>query len=193
MAAPAQLQYSIAEKVDILLAYVSAQKDAQLASMLYAAQHPGRRVPARSTFVSVFNRFRTTGSVHAQRRKRPASATDVFDIDVLAYVAVRPEASVREIASAYGASPASVWRSLSRHSYHPYHLCLHQELRPSDFKNGLIFATGALFNATKIRNSSTECFGLTRPNFVGIRMSICTTHIIGLIRTPTGSVSISTR
>lgn len=110
MAVPAQLQYSIAEKVDILLAYVSAQKDAQLAAMLYAAQHPGRRVPTHSTCVSVFNQFRTTGSVHAQRNKRRASATDVFDIDVLAYFAVRPEASVREIASAHGASPVSVWR-----------------------------------------------------------------------------------
>lgn len=112
--------------------------------MLYAAQHPGCRVPARPTFVSIFNRFRTTGSVHAQKRKRPASATDDFDSDVLAYVAVRPEASVREIASAYGASPASVWRSLSRHSYHPYHVCLHQELRPSDFQKRLDFCNWCL-------------------------------------------------
>lgn len=151
MAAPAQLQYSVAEKVDILLAYVSAQKDAQLASMLYAAQHPGRRVPARATFVSIFNRFRTTGSVHAQRRKRPASATEDFDIDVLAYVAVRPEASVREIASADGASPASVWRSLSRHSYHPYHVCLHQELRPSDFQKRLDFCNWCLIQCDEDR------------------------------------------
>lgn len=161
--------------------------------MLYAAQHPGRRLPARPTVISIFNWFRTTGSVHAQKRKRPASSTDDFDNDVLAYVAVRPEASVREIYSAYGASPSSVWRSLSRHSYHPYHVCLHQVPRPSDFQKRVDFAAGALFNATKIRNFSTDCFGLTRTNFVGIRMSVYTTHIIGAIRTSTGFVSISTK
>ncbi|KAH7940417.1 hypothetical protein HPB49_000178 [Dermacentor silvarum] len=108
MAVPAQLQYSVAEEVDIVLAYVSAQKDTELAPMLCAAQDPGCRVQARPTFVSIFNRFRTTGSVHARKRKRPASETDDFDSDVLAYVAVRPEASVRDIASAYGAIPAFI-------------------------------------------------------------------------------------
>ncbi|KAG0415191.1 hypothetical protein HPB47_007639, partial [Ixodes persulcatus] len=65
-------QFSVAEKVDIVITYVNTQEDLDLASRLYAAEHLDRHVPASATFKAVLNRFHSTGLVQVQKWRPPA-------------------------------------------------------------------------------------------------------------------------
>lgn len=48
-----------------MVANLTMQKDARLAAQLYAAQHPGRCLPARSSLIRIFNKFASSGTVGA--------------------------------------------------------------------------------------------------------------------------------
>ncbi|EEC16872.1 neurofilament heavy polypeptide, putative [Ixodes scapularis] len=69
-------QFSLAEKVDMMIMYVNTQEDPDLAPRLYAAEHLDRHVPASATFKAVFNRFHPTGLVQVQERRPPACGNE---------------------------------------------------------------------------------------------------------------------
>ncbi|RLU17341.1 hypothetical protein DMN91_009574 [Ooceraea biroi] len=66
------------------------------------------------------------------------------EVTVLAAVANNPHISSRQIQRNTGISKTSVLRILKRHSFHPYHIALHQELHENDFINRIEFCQWAL-------------------------------------------------
>ncbi|KAH6920544.1 hypothetical protein HPB50_028468 [Hyalomma asiaticum] len=71
---------------------------------LYASRHPHRPLPTRPTFIDLFRRFCTTGSVHLPRRTTKAIVDEDIEIDVVACVTSMPELSIRQIADKCGRS-----------------------------------------------------------------------------------------
>lgn len=139
MAAQVATKYSVEERVDIIEAYIRMDKNSRRAARLYASSHPDRQVPSHGTFVNVYQKFRTTGSVCCTRSRKQEVVSEDFEIDVLAYFAMCPEASIRNAAGQCGRSEQSVWRVLHKHNLHPYHVCLHQDLTEADFQRRLEF------------------------------------------------------
>lgn len=145
-------RYSVAEKVDMVLACAEMNGNPRLAAQLYTSRHPGRPVPTATTIANVFDKFRKDGSVHRRRRLKATVVSEDFEIDVLAYVKVNPQTSSREIARQCGSSATSVWKVLRRHNLHPYHVCLHQDLSEGDFEKRLEFCNWALIKADEDRD-----------------------------------------
>lgn len=144
MAASTGTRYSTETKVDVVLAMAKTDGNALLAARLYGARYPHRPLPSRSTFITTFRRFCTTGSVHRQRQKSDTVINEDFEIDVLACVTSMPEISIRQIANESGRSFGTVARVLKKHGLHPYHVCLHQDLSEADFERRLDFCNWGL-------------------------------------------------
>jgi len=139
------IRYSVAEKIDTIYIYGEAQKNARVACNLYAERYPERRQPSASSFQQVVKLFSETGSVAMKKRHRMRTVTgENSEIAVLAVVADNPQVSSRQIERDLGISQRSVLRILKRHKFHPYHICLHQELHGDDFENRVEFCQWAL-------------------------------------------------
>lgn len=128
----------------MVLAVAKMNGNSRLAARHYATEHPTRRHPTQSTFAKVFNQFRRTGSVVHQRRTKDVVISEAFEANVLAFVAAYPEASIRQVARECGSTRSSVWKVLSKHRLHPYHVCLHQDLTEEDYRKRLDFCNWAL-------------------------------------------------
>ncbi|KAH9379575.1 hypothetical protein HPB48_021850 [Haemaphysalis longicornis] len=61
-------------------------------------------------------------------------------MDVLAFIAAKPQTSVRDVAAHAPISRSKVWRILKDSDFHPYHVILHQCLEDRDFQNRLNFS-----------------------------------------------------
>ncbi|KAH6942489.1 hypothetical protein HPB50_006414 [Hyalomma asiaticum] len=142
MAAAMRGTYSTADYVDMVIAYVQAQGDVQLATSMYCTRRPDTPIPLHKVFKRTFERFCFTGSVNVRRGRKnnDVAVNGDFEIDLLAFVSLNPEASVREMAQATGATSSKVWRTLSKYKYHPCHVSLHQEFSERDHRQRLDFS-----------------------------------------------------
>lgn len=85
--------------------------------------------------------------MHRRRRPKAVIVNEDFEIDVLAYVKVNPQASTRELGRECGSSVTSVWKMLWRHILCPYYICLHKDLIEADFQKRLEFCNSAHIKA----------------------------------------------
>ncbi|EZA50914.1 hypothetical protein X777_10741 [Ooceraea biroi] len=112
---------------------------------MYGQRYPEKRLPSRAAFDCLIKTFRETGSVCSRKKMRSRLQTnEPAEVTVLAAVANNPHISSRQIQRNTGISKTSVLRILKRHSFHPYHIALHQELHGNDFINRIEFCQWAL-------------------------------------------------
>lgn len=78
--------------------------------------------------------------------------SDNLRADVLAFMAVNPQASVRDVAAQAPISKLSVWQMLNNSDLHPYHLNLHQSLRKKDLQDPLYFSNWIITKCDKSLN-----------------------------------------
>lgn len=64
------VNYTTAEKVDMILVYGQCNKNALEASREYARQFPDRIAPSVSTYQRLVRAFTATGSVDAKKRNK---------------------------------------------------------------------------------------------------------------------------
>ena len=124
-------RYSNIELSDIIFAYGNAYGNASLAATIYQERYPDRVCPYHSTFTSMFQRLRETGSVRAASgpprvidEDRRAAVLDHFDQN--------PTTSTRRAAAVLGYSRSTVWSDLNDEGLHPYHYQRTQFLRVQD-------------------------------------------------------------
>ncbi|XP_011858348.1 PREDICTED: uncharacterized protein LOC105555911 [Vollenhovia emeryi] len=131
---------TIVERVDIISSHFEAHRNVEEARQRYANLFPDRNVPSATAFRSIVQLFTETGSVKPRERVRPRPVTNENNtVNVLAAVAANPHISSRQITRGSGISQRSVLRILHEHTFHPFHLSLHQELHGDDFQNRLNF------------------------------------------------------
>lgn len=131
---------SVEEKIEMIFIYGECRRNVNDAVAMYAERFPDRRAPSRASFYRVVGDFTQNGSVQPKKRKRQATVNnEANQIAVLAAIALNPEVSSRSIARDSGISQTSVMRILKINKFHPYHICLHQELHGNDFANRMVF------------------------------------------------------
>lgn len=121
--------YSRNEKLDMLLIYGEARKNAVVAARLYAERYPNRRHPTRHYFPKMERKLRNEAEDGNQNQ---FIVSEDKEIEVLALVQVENTTSLREIALQCEISVSSVWRILKKYKYRSFKYQLHQHLYPND-------------------------------------------------------------
>lgn len=130
----------------MLMLYGEARQNKRRAAELHTQRFPDRHHPSREFFSRLAHRVRTTGSTRyatTRQRNMPEQDEDV-NVDVLAAITVNPQASTRTIARHGAISHMKVHRILKTHSYHPFHLSLHQALNANDYVHRVNFCQWGL-------------------------------------------------
>ncbi|KAJ3649512.1 hypothetical protein Zmor_021252 [Zophobas morio] len=106
-------------------------QNARRAAQLYARRWPDHVAPTPKIFKRLENAL--CSKWPANKRKRNRTATSVAnEVEDLAQVNENPHMGQIAIARQVGISESSVCRILKINQFHPYHLQLVLELRPTD-------------------------------------------------------------
>lgn len=142
------------EAFDMLAVYFECLQNATIAEREYAFRYPARRHHSRNVFKRLAKRLKETGHVQPiaapNRDRRARNAVNI--INVLAYTTADPHLSIRDLVRDLGLSYSSIQRILKDHKWHPYHVILHQELKPADFDHRLDFCYWLLGMVNENRN-----------------------------------------
>ena len=84
-------------------------------------------------FKRLADRFCSFGTVKQTRVKRQPIVNENNVAAILAFAALNPHGSSRQIEKKSGISQRSVLRILHQHKFHPFHMSLHQDLYGNDF------------------------------------------------------------
>lgn len=127
-------KYNKDEKVAIVMWY---QKNHSLRTVrdMFSVIYPDRPIPCAKTILNVYNKFKEDGCVlnsHKKRNKTNHVLTEHMKLNILCYVEERPVGSLVDVASHFGVSYSSVYKTLKQFQYKPYKLSNHQELFEED-------------------------------------------------------------
>ena len=84
-------------------------------------------------FNRLADRFCRLGTVKQTRAKRRTIVNENNAAAILAFAAINPYVSSRQMEKKSGISQRSVLRILHQHKLHPYRMSLHQDLHGNDF------------------------------------------------------------
>ena len=97
------------------------------------ARYPDRQQKTHMAFKRLADRFCRFGTVKQKRVKRRPIINENNATAILAFAALNPHASSRQMEKNSGISQRSVLRILNQYESHPYRMSLHQDLYGSDF------------------------------------------------------------
>ena len=109
----------------MLMVLGECRKHYRNAQDLYAARYPDRQQKSRMAFKRLAGRF---GTVKQTRVKRRPINDENNAAAILAFAALNPHASSRQMEKKSRISQRSVLRILHQHKFHPYRMSLHQDL-----------------------------------------------------------------
>lgn len=124
------------EQVDMLLVFGECQRNSRRAQELYLHRYPNRRQPNNVYFLRLEKKFRSTNE---QGNEREFIMSEDIEINVLAYVEMEKNASIRQIAQELGISRESVRKILKKHNYKSYKYQINQHLYEADYERRLNF------------------------------------------------------
>lgn len=137
------MNFTNAEKTDMVLVYGEARGNAALARRLFRERWPYRRLPNERTFENVVRHLREFGSFEMNTtdigRQRKNETLEVEEV-ILQEIENRPEISTRRLAAEVGVSHFLVWRTLKEQGLHPFHVQKVQALLPTDFPRRVQFS-----------------------------------------------------
>lgn len=130
------MQFMFNEYADMHMVYGYCNGNAHMAEQEYRLRFPNRRHPIGSTFQSLDQRLRETGSFLPRKANagRPRRRRTVqLEQQVLDAVEEDPSTSTRQVAATLNVPSNSTVHSILReHSLHPYHLSTVQPLYEND-------------------------------------------------------------
>ena len=100
---------------------------------LYAIHYSDRQPKSHMAFKRLADRFCRFGTVKQTRVKHRPIVNENNAAAVLAFAALNPLASSRQLEKKSGISQRPVLRILHQHKFHPYCMSLHQDLYGNDF------------------------------------------------------------
>lgn len=134
------VQFSNAEKLDMICIYGEARRNAKEAVRIYANRYPDRRLPSDKTFTSLAKSLAQNGCFNERTRKKQKTATDEdHTVAVLGQMVLEPHSSTRQVAMECDISKSSIQRILSENKFHPYKIHLVQGLQPGKNLYVLLF------------------------------------------------------
>jgi hypothetical protein len=126
--------YTSDEKTDMIIIYGESQKNATAAADIYVQRFPNRRHPVPETFRRLETKLPQDHPSHKRSRQRTTTDSN-NEMAVFQAVDENPYVGEMELARQIGISKSSVGRILRANKFHPYHLTLVQQLKPTDFPN----------------------------------------------------------
>ena len=121
------------EYFDMLMVLGECHKHYRNAQDLYAARYPDRHQKSHMAFKRLVDRFCRFGTVKQTRVKRRPIVNENNAAVILAFAALYPHGSSRQMEKKSGISQRSVLRIFHQHKFHPYRMSLHQDLYGNDF------------------------------------------------------------
>ena len=129
------------EYFDMLMVLGECRKHYRNAQDLYEARYPDRQQKSHMALEGLADLFCCFGTVKQTRVKRRPVINENNAAAVLAFAALNPHASSRQMEEKSGISQRSVLRMLHQHKSHPYRMSLHQDLYGNDFLKRVSFCT----------------------------------------------------
>ena len=121
------------EYFDMLMVLGECRKRYRNAQDLYVARYPDRQQKSHMAFKRLAVRLCRFRTVKQTRVKRRPIVNENNAVAILAFVALNPHASSRQMEEKSGISHRSVLGILDQHKFHPYRMSLHQDLYGNDF------------------------------------------------------------
>lgn len=137
------MRYNTSELVDMIYILGECLKNALLASRVYAQRYPNRRHPEARVFEQVMNRFQRTGNVRYEKETRKTCISEENKMNVILSVVEDPQISCRTISNNFMMTKSTVNNILRKEKFHPYHIKLNQDLKPTDFQKRVDFCVWA--------------------------------------------------
>lgn len=119
------------EYADMVFILGYCNGNARAAVVEYELRYPNRRIPDTKTISGTFRTLRETGSLPSTRTNYER-AVQLDDDIVINAVHRSPGVSTRRISRRIGVSQSTVWRSLNRNKFYPFHKQKVQHLQPGD-------------------------------------------------------------
>jgi hypothetical protein len=113
-------QYSVVEKLEIILIYGACHNNAVLAAATYAERFPERPHPEHKIFTALIRHVLETGSLEHKKKTyvNPPITHEVNQAVVINMVENNPHISTRQISTETGISQFSVRKILENRKYH---------------------------------------------------------------------------
>lgn len=154
------------EKCDMLEAYLMCQKNCERAVQRYSELFPGRQVPNRRYFLSLYRQFRNNENVFSKKRtKATAIISEETEITVLTYFEVHPNNSIRQLSAQTGVAYTTVQRILKKYNFSPYKYQSVQTLQDGDAGRRLQFCRWFIGKCTEDPNFSRKILWSDEANF----------------------------
>ena len=123
---------TVQEYFDMLMVLGECREHYRNAQDLYAARYPDRQQKSHMAFKRLANRFCSFGTEKQARVKRRPIVNENNAASILAFAALNPHTSSRQMEKKSGISQQSVLRILHQHKFHPYRMSFHQDLFGND-------------------------------------------------------------
>ena len=116
----------------MLMVLGECRKNYRNAQDFYGARYPDRQQKSQIAFKRLAERFCRFGTVKQTRVKRRPFVNENNAAAILAFSALNPHTSSRQMEKKSGISQRSVLRILHQYNFHPYRMSLHQDLYGND-------------------------------------------------------------
>lgn len=129
---PSKLSIELSTEIVLL----HSQRGVRETARIFNQRHPERpSEQSIATVTKIWDKFKTTGSVHDKKRSgRPIrSVTEEISVGVLAAIQHNPHSTYRSLSREAGISIGSVSKILSQHKYHPYKMTILHQLKEIDY------------------------------------------------------------
>ena len=124
---------------DMLMVLRKCHKHYRNAQDLYAARYSDRQQKSHIAFERLDARFCRFGTVKQTRVKRRSIVNENNVAAILAFAALNPHSSSRQLEKKSGISQRSILGILYQDKSHPYRILLHQDLYGNDFQKRVNF------------------------------------------------------
>ena len=128
----------------------------------YAARYPDRQQKTHMAFKRLADRFCHFSTMKQTRDKHRPIFNENNAAAILAFAALNPHASSRQMEKKSGISQRSVLRILHQHKFHPYHMSLHQDLYGNGFLKRVNFCNWISRKMRKDVSFLVMCFFLIK-------------------------------
>lgn len=127
--------YTVKERIEIILEYVRGASSREVAAS-FAALHPNRPVPSKSTIINLYKKFCEHGcldNTHIKRSRNQSILTDDKRTDICLSAENNPYSSLRSLSEEVGVSKSSCYRTLKQEKYRSYKIGNVQKLLEGDY------------------------------------------------------------
>lgn len=133
--------YNIEERVEIVTAYIKGMSSREIVDN-FAAAHPNRPIPSKTTVLKLYENFRTKGCVnfaHVKRVRNSSVLTEEMKTNLCLAIDDEGSTTLNQLADQFNLSKSSCFRTLKMEKYKSYKIKNVHKLLPRDYLTRMEF------------------------------------------------------